>query len=49
MIIKIENNRFKAELSTKGGELQNLVDKKTGKDIIWQGDKSVWGNHEVHP
>ena len=45
MIIKIENNRFKAELSTKGGELQNLVDKKTGKDIIWQGDKSVWGNH----
>ena len=33
MIIKIENNRFKAELSTKGGELQNLIDKKTGKDI----------------
>lgn len=45
MIIKIENNRFKAELSTKGAELQNLIDKEKGKDIIWQGDKSVWGNH----
>ncbi len=45
MIIKIENNRFKAELSTKGAELQNLIDKEKGKDIIWQGDKIVWGNH----
>ena len=45
MIITIENNFFKSEISTKGAELQNLIDKKNGKDIIWQGDKSVWGNH----
>ena len=45
MIITIENDFFKADISTKGGELQNLIEKKTGKDIIWQGDKSVWGNH----
>ena len=45
MTITIENDFFKADISTKGGELQNLIEKKTGKDIIWQGDKSVWGNH----
>ena len=45
MIIKLENQNFTAEISTKGAELQNLINKKNGKDIIWQGDKSVWGNH----
>lgn len=45
MIITIENNFYKADISTKGGELQNLINKKNGKDIIWQGDKSIWGNH----
>ncbi len=45
MIIKLENTYFTTEISTKGAELQNLVRKNDGKDIIWQGDKSVWGNH----
>ena len=45
MIITIENDIFKSEISTKGAELQNLINKKNRKDIIWQGDKSVWGNH----
>jgi len=45
MIIKLENNNFTTEISTKGAEMQNLVRKSDGKDIIWQGDKSVWGNH----
>ena len=45
MIIKLENTNFAAEISTKGAELQNLINKTNGKDIIWQGDKSVWGNH----
>ena len=45
MIIKLENTYFTTEISTKGAELQNLVRKSDGKDIIWQGDKSVWGNH----
>ena len=45
MLITLENEYFKADISTKGGELQNLINKKNGKDIIWQGDKSVWGNH----
>lgn len=45
MLIKLENNNFTTEISTKGAEMQNLVRKSDGKDIIWQGDKSVWGNH----
>ena len=45
MIIKLENANFVAEINTKGAELQNLVRKSDKKDIIWQGDKSVWGNH----
>ena len=45
MIIKIENNAFSAEIDTKGAELQNLIRKADGMDVIWHGDKSVWGNH----
>ena len=45
MIIKIENNAFSAEINTKGAELQNLIRKNGGMDVIWHGDKSVWGNH----
>ena len=45
MIIKLENDNFTTEISTKGAELQSLVRKSDGMDIIWQGDKNVWGNH----
>lgn len=45
MLITLENKDFKTEISTKGAELQSLVRKSDGKDIIWRGDKEVWGNH----
>ena len=45
MTIKIENSAFSAEIDTKGAELQNLIRKNDGMDVIWHGDKSVWGNH----
>ena len=45
MTIKIENAAFSAEINTKGAELQNLIRKNDNIDIIWHGDKSVWGNH----
>ena len=45
MTIKIENAAFSAEIDTKGAELQNLIRKIDNMDIIWHGDKSVWGNH----
>lgn len=43
MIIKLENQFFTTEISTKGAELHSLVRKSDGKDIIWRGDKNVWG------
>ncbi len=45
MLIKLENDFYSAEINTKGAEIQKLVCKKDRKDIIWQGDKSIWGNH----
>lgn len=45
MIIKLENNFFTAEINTKGAELQNLIRKSDGMNVIWHGDKAVWGNH----
>ena len=45
MIINIENTNFRAEINTKGGEIQSLVRKSDGKNIIWNGEKTVWGNH----
>ena len=38
MIIKIENDAFSAEINTKGAELQNLIRKNDGMDVIWHGD-----------
>ena len=45
MFITLEHQSFTAEISTKGAEIQKLIRKSDGKDIIWYGDKSVWGNH----
>ena len=45
MLITLENTNFTTQISTKGAELQNLVRKSDKKDIIWQGDNAVWGNH----
>lgn len=45
MNITIENAAFSAEISTKGAEIQKLIRKNDGMNIIWHGDKSVWGNH----
>ena len=45
MLITLENNNFTTQISTKGAELQSLVRKSDKKDIIWQGDNAVWGNH----
>ena len=45
MLITLENQYYITEIDTKGAEMQKLVRKSDGKDIIWHGDKSVWGNH----
>lgn len=38
----IENNFLKVVLSTYGAELQSVVDKATGAELLWQGNPEVW-------
>lgn len=45
MNIELENNSFKAVISTFGAEIQSFVRKSDSKEIIWHGDTSVWKNH----
>lgn len=45
MNVVIENSKFKAEISSFGAEIQHFVKKDDGTELIWNGDKSVWGNH----
>ena len=45
MNITIESKELKAELSTMGAEIQHLVKKSDGTELIWNGDASVWKNH----
>lgn len=39
-IITISNNTLTVTISTKGAEIKSI--KKNGKEIIWEGDPSVW-------
>lgn len=45
MNIIIENEKFKAEINSFGAEIQHFIKKDDGTELIWNGDKSVWGNH----
>ena len=45
MNITIESAQLKAEISTQGAEIQHLVKKNDGTELIWNGDASVWKNH----
>lgn len=41
-MICIENEFLTAKISNFGAELQNVTDKSTGTEYIWQGDPAVW-------
>lgn len=45
MNVIIENSKFKVEIDSFGAEIQHFVKKDDGTELIWNGDKSVWGNH----
>lgn len=42
-MIYLENDFIKAGFSTKGAELQQLLNLKTGEDYLWKGDPAFWG------
>jgi galactose mutarotase-like enzyme len=44
-MIILENEILRAEIATKGAELQSLVNKQTGLQYMWSGDATYWAKH----
>jgi galactose mutarotase-like enzyme len=42
-MIYLENDFIKAGFSTKGAELQQILNVKTGENYLWKGDPHFWG------
>jgi len=42
-IIHISNDYLQVSIDTKGAELQNIFNKKTGLEYLWSGDAAFWG------
>ena len=38
----LENERFRLEVSLKAAEMHSLMDKRTNKEWLWQGDPNFW-------
>ncbi|MDO4491311.1 MAG: aldose 1-epimerase family protein [Lachnospiraceae bacterium] len=45
MVYKIENDKLKVQIDTKGAEVVSVVCKESGDECMWCGDPSVWGRH----
>ncbi|BDD00870.1 aldose 1-epimerase family protein [Persicobacter psychrovividus] len=45
MTTVIENDFLKAKIKHDGAELCSLINKTTGKELIWQADPKVWRRH----
>lgn len=43
MIYFLENDNLKIAVNTDGAELSSIFNKKTQKEMLWQGDSSFWG------
>lgn len=39
----IENENLMVHISSLGAELQKIIQKKSGKEFLWQGDTTYWG------
>lgn len=44
-MVTIENEQLRAVISSKGAELQSLVNKTTGLEYIWNADAAYWSKH----
>jgi len=42
-MVYLENDFIKVAFSTKGAELQELVNKRNGENYLWKGDSNFWG------
>lgn len=43
MIFYLENDILKIAIDTHGAELSSIFNKKTDKEMLWQGDSRFWG------
>lgn len=41
----IENEALKVTISTIGAEMTSVIDKASGREMIWNGDNRFWGGH----
>ena len=44
-VFTLENEELLIRVERHGAELTRIYDKKAGRDILWEGDPSVWGRH----
>ena len=44
---KVENSRYRIEVNLHGGTLESVYDKKTGRELLWQGAHDSWKNKDV--
>ena len=42
MKMTLENETFRLEVSLKAAEMHSLVDKRSGKEWLWQGETNFW-------
>ncbi len=40
--IRLENDRLSALVDPRGAQLQSLLDKQTGRELLWQGNPKYW-------
>ena len=43
-MIHIQNQFFSAAIRLEGAELASLIEKSSGREIIWQADPKIWGS-----
>ena len=43
-IISIENEYVMVDISSRGGEIQRIESKQTGRQYIWNGSQEIWKN-----
>lgn len=41
MQFTLENEELCAKISSFGGEIQSIVEKRNGREYLWQGDSNI--------
>lgn len=44
-VMQLENEVLLLEVAPKGAELCRVLDKRTQREVLWNGDPAIWGRH----